>query len=489
MFNNVRGVAQPGSVLVWGARGRGFKSRHPDDVNGLICKIRPFFIPATLILAVNLAELAALITEKGVKNIMAGTKGKYHENKYIKCRLQDYGGDMSKEWFIIYYIWNPEKCKLVRKRISAFNHGNDTARKRRAAAVQIMAKIDHLLENGAVTMSAKKLEEENKKFNVHSANIIQGLKYAIEQKKSDGLEKKTVEDSLRALELFEIFLKEEGKEKIQISAVTPDLLYLFSDFLMKKGYSPKTHNNYKGYLSSAYSFFLERYPQIFRYNPFFSVKNKKVESGGHTPFSPTQMEKLKKEMLKMGMEKLHLFTQFIYYGFVRPGKELRFLQIKHLREYAIFIPPEIAKNDRGEYVKISATLEKLIKKHKLREYPEDFYIFSKCGFADPKTAHKFLQGKLTAPPKFIAGFPGSEPTGVNYFYKQHVKVLKALKYNTEDHDLYCYKHSGNIQLFLSGAKLEEIKKQNRHTSLTQTEEYLKDLGLFVKDNLEEHADW
>jgi hypothetical protein len=25
-----RGVAQPGSVLAWGARGRGFESRHPD---------------------------------------------------------------------------------------------------------------------------------------------------------------------------------------------------------------------------------------------------------------------------------------------------------------------------------------------------------------------------------------------------------------------------------------------------------------------------
>lgn len=26
----IRDVAQPGSALVWGASGRGFKSRHPD---------------------------------------------------------------------------------------------------------------------------------------------------------------------------------------------------------------------------------------------------------------------------------------------------------------------------------------------------------------------------------------------------------------------------------------------------------------------------
>ena len=28
----IRGVAQPGSVLAWGARGRGFKSRRPDYI-------------------------------------------------------------------------------------------------------------------------------------------------------------------------------------------------------------------------------------------------------------------------------------------------------------------------------------------------------------------------------------------------------------------------------------------------------------------------
>ena len=28
-----RGVAQPGSVLAWGARGRGFESRHPDEID------------------------------------------------------------------------------------------------------------------------------------------------------------------------------------------------------------------------------------------------------------------------------------------------------------------------------------------------------------------------------------------------------------------------------------------------------------------------
>ena len=31
-----RGVAQPGSALAWGARGRGFKSRRPDQVAEMV---------------------------------------------------------------------------------------------------------------------------------------------------------------------------------------------------------------------------------------------------------------------------------------------------------------------------------------------------------------------------------------------------------------------------------------------------------------------
>ena len=32
MINNCRSVAQPGSALYWGCRGRGFKSRHSDQL-------------------------------------------------------------------------------------------------------------------------------------------------------------------------------------------------------------------------------------------------------------------------------------------------------------------------------------------------------------------------------------------------------------------------------------------------------------------------
>jgi len=44
-WGSVRGVAQPGSALAWGARGRKFKSCHPDEhKNGSQVSWGPFFL-------------------------------------------------------------------------------------------------------------------------------------------------------------------------------------------------------------------------------------------------------------------------------------------------------------------------------------------------------------------------------------------------------------------------------------------------------------
>ena len=40
---DIRSVAQPGSALVWGASGRGFKSRHSDHYKALL--LQGFFYP------------------------------------------------------------------------------------------------------------------------------------------------------------------------------------------------------------------------------------------------------------------------------------------------------------------------------------------------------------------------------------------------------------------------------------------------------------
>ena len=41
---HIRAVAQSGSALAWGARGRGFESRLPDSKRGSVEKLSPFFI-------------------------------------------------------------------------------------------------------------------------------------------------------------------------------------------------------------------------------------------------------------------------------------------------------------------------------------------------------------------------------------------------------------------------------------------------------------
>jgi hypothetical protein len=57
VFIYFRGVAQPGSALVWGARGRKFKSCHPDKSKTLVQKYQVFLCP-------NVSLLTGLGTKK-----------------------------------------------------------------------------------------------------------------------------------------------------------------------------------------------------------------------------------------------------------------------------------------------------------------------------------------------------------------------------------------------------------------------------------------
>jgi hypothetical protein len=43
-LQNIRDVAQPGSVLAWGARGRWFESSHPDFFKSLSSQLQNLFL-------------------------------------------------------------------------------------------------------------------------------------------------------------------------------------------------------------------------------------------------------------------------------------------------------------------------------------------------------------------------------------------------------------------------------------------------------------
>jgi integrase len=135
------------------------------------------------------------------------------------------------------------------------------------------------------------------------------------------------------------------------------LLYLKE----KRGVGNKTYNNYRGYFSIIFNFYISSQELPIK-NPITKVEALTVEASElHLPFSNAQLSSIQETLLAKGDKQLLLFISFIYYTFARPAEEVRLLQVKDIREKTIFIPSKRAKNNKGEHITIHQDLEALIR--------------------------------------------------------------------------------------------------------------------------------
>ena len=105
------------------------------------------------------------------------------------------------------------------------------------------------------------------------------------------------------------------------------------------------------------------------------------------------------------------------------------------------------------------SLRKELDKLKILKYPQEYFL-------------------LGSPDNFIT----EQRIGENTPYERFKKCLKALKLTDKNYTLYSFKHFSNVKKFKAGWTLAEICSANRHSSLVETETYLKDLLKFVQSN-------
>lgn len=219
-----------------------------------------------------------------------------------------------------------------------------------------------------------------------------------------------------------------------------------------RNWSPKTYNNAKAIFYNLFEFCV--FNRLIESNPVKGLKSKYVpKTDKHRIFSNNDFTCIMQEIKKDRM--LDLFVKSIYYTCIRP-RELMQLQIKHFdfKRHIIFIPASISKNKKDGWVNICSNY-----KQELTSFigiNPDFFLFSN----DDEIY-------------------GDIPYSVNRPYKRFVKILKSLGLNGKGYTLYSFKHYSNVKKYLSGWSLAEIMKANRHSSLEQTEKYLKDLTDFV----------
>lgn len=168
-------------------------------------------------------------------------------------------------------------------------------------------------------------------------------------------------------------------------------------------------------------------------------------------FQDNQIKKLKAVICEKH-EDLWFFIQIMANIFLRP-KEIRLILVGDfmLEEEKVLVRKEISKNGKSQYVPILPNFLPTLKE-KLKNRDPGEYLF---------------QGK----------FNTNNPVGINTMYNRHLIILKELNY-PRGFELYSWRHTGAVKAVKDGLSLLSLSKMMRHYNTTQTEEYLRQLGVF-----------
>lgn len=276
------------------------------------------------------------------------------DTKIIKQpKVTDYGGDLSRRWFIDYQV----NGTIKRRWIPAQPIATKSVR-----AKKELAKIINLYYKPAYNYS--NLDKSIDKMEL-APKTISTYKVVVSQ------------------------LKEQCPNFKSIDALD------FKDFLKDTYDSPKTINNKLSNIKAVFSFAVDNGHVID--NPFSKVKllPHNEDSEMYYPFSEFEREILEPELQKN--LRLWLFSRFVYYTFSRI-KEIRLLRVKDidLRTRTVRLMPENVKTGKFLVKPIVKPLMDLILEYKLLNAPSNAYFFGRnletsfepCQHNLPTTLHR-----------------------------------------------------------------------------------------------------
>ncbi|GAB3937049.1 tyrosine-type recombinase/integrase [Larkinella terrae] len=377
--------------------------------------------------------------------------------------------DLTKQWVVEYGIWSKKKQCIVRKRVVL---SGNTVAQRLADAKEIIAELKRILKKGeAYVDEVEPTQAKNKKNPkvdpppTRSSRVKHGsvskilILEAIDQFMSFK-EKTTKPNTIMTYRthvntLLKYLKRHQLQKKALVNFTDADALHFLDEATTVERLGNRSRNNARDAIFTLFEHFRKR--KHIEVNPFKEIGKLSFRRYKHMPYTFEQRDQIKQFCLETNQHQLLLFISFIYYGFMRPHGEVSKLKVKDLRERTIAIDADNAKDIEAEHIQIPPGLEKLIDEYQLRSYPPEAYLFTKTGQ------------------------PGSKHVDKLYFYRRHRKILAKLGFTDKRFDLYGWKHTGVIALWVATQNIRLIQRQCRHSNAQQTEEYLRDLGIIVKD--------
>ena len=370
------------------------------------------------------------------------------------AKLIHYNHNVKKRWYVDYQAWDISKDKLVRVRQFEPLNREKNLHKRIELATELIRVINSQLRNGMCLGKETKVVLPVTSVDLKKVTVGIAIDHFVAQKKLANTKANYYKRYEYLKNEWVKYLATRGLRDYAVTSVDEnDLLGLLQWMQTEKAIGNKTYNNYLSDFSILFNWLLKK--KAIKENPATGIAKLKTIAHKHTAFNDEQIKMIYSECEKRGEDSLLLFIQFIYYTLARPGNELRFIKVKQidLAMNRIFIPGEISKNSRDEYIPIAPPLRAAIEQSGRMGADPEFYFFGR------------------------AGKPSAKPGNRLYFYRRLRKILEAKKMDGSHYSIYSFKHSGAINLYTATKDIKLLQRLCRHQSLEMTNIYLRDLGL------------
>ncbi len=385
-------------------------------------------------------------------------------NTYSLPRLFNAGGDLSKEWYIDFYFNN--RRKKITKGLNEIALPDERQQFADAECnryrLMLASGWNPFLDKKKISGNHLKYKHETESYNIeYFLNA-----YCDECKSTLRLRDKSYSTYFTKIMRFKSWLQEHRLSQLMPGQFTAAHANDFMNDVRagkitrdKKPVANKTYNSYRGVMLCIWNWIERKDENLITKNPWLKCAKLKVSRKRKFPYTDDQREKIFAH-LEEHEPRLLLLIKLIYYLFIRPGREMRGLQVQDIdfAENKIWIEEDIAKNKKTQYLPLLQELRESFEKLEIQNYPGTHFIFGKEGISEKQAPYNYW---------------------IN-LYASHMRQLEIPKHQT----LYTWKDTGNKRYHENGMSPHFQKRLNRHASLDQMNTYLDDWSAIKSEQVE-----
>lgn len=343
-------------------------------------------------------------------------------------------------WFVDFTAFDPARDIMRRKRYYIKDNLSISAKKHRAA--EIMEVLTKQLSQG---WNPWLTNDESRGF-VPFENCLERYSEYV-----DRMDRKRTRQSYSSkVNILKDFIASQTNPikyayQFDVTFCTDFIDWIFLD----RESSPRTRNNYRGWLYSLAEFLIAR--KHIKTNPVEHIRVMPEHEKFRKDLSPQMLKQMATHLNKVD-KPFYLACLMQYYTLIRPG-EMSNLKIGDIsiKKQSIFVSKDFSKNHKDAEVGLNKIVIKLMLDLGIFNYPNDYYLFGS----------KFM--------------PSKQRYGAYQFNVRWKAMRKALNWD-DCYQFYSLKDSG-IRDLANAQGVVVARDQARHSDISTTNKYIQKHGV------------